>query len=254
MNRGWLDVFTICAIAVVSFMASASFDLLEKFVDFSEQHESWEMDEILFTSFILSVVLAFYSYRRWQEAVKNKVLLKKQNEEDFLTRLYSRRKITQLLENEVQRSKRYNRIFSIMVIDIDYFKFVNDTHGHLVGDSVLVEFSGLLSSSVRKSDMVGRWGGEEFIIICPETNSADAITVAEKLRHKIRSHEFDVVGKKTASFGITTYRQDDTMDGLVRDADKALYRAKNEGRDMIKVADHIEVGKPADQMAVRSGQ
>lgn len=152
---------------------------------------------------------------------------------DKLTKLFNRLKIEESLENELHRSRRYHNIFSIIFIDIDYFKSVNDVFGHLAGDRVLVEISRIISERIRKTDICGRWGGEEFIIICPETTLSEAADLAETIRQKIEVHNFDNIGFKTASFGVTEYKENDTIDIIVNRADEALYRAKFKGRNQV---------------------
>lgn len=106
-----------------------------------------------------------------------------------------------------------------------------------MGDMVLVGVAGILQEQVREIDIVGRWGGEEFLIICPSTDLQGALSVAEKLRAKIAAHTFPKVGAKTASFGVTAWCQDDTIDTIITRADQALYRAKDKGRNRLKSSD-----------------
>ena len=152
---------------------------------------------------------------------------------DKLTTLYNRRKLEELLQTELLRSERFNHPFALSIIDIDNFKAVNDTFGHQVGDQVLIQIAHLLKSSLRKTDFVGRYGGEEFIIICPETTLEDAQQLMENIRQKIEQHHFETIKNKTASFGVTRSHQKDTMDSIINRADKALYDAKNSGRNKV---------------------
>ncbi|MDD5373681.1 MAG: sensor domain-containing diguanylate cyclase [Sulfurimonas sp.] len=152
---------------------------------------------------------------------------------DRLTNVYNRVKIDEIIDTELKKKKRYDHICSVILIDVDYFKLVNDTYGHLVGDSILKEFATLLKESVRDTDYVGRWGGEEFIIVCPQTDKNGALSLAEHLRGKIEESNFTAVGKKTASFGIATCTKEDDIQSLIDNADKALYRAKGGGRNQV---------------------
>ena len=120
-------------------------------------------------------------------------------------------------------------------MDIDHFKKVNDEYGHPIGDIILQEFSLLLNETLRKSDIVGRWGGEEFLIILPETDAEGAKEVAEHLRKRIEKFEFTAVKHKTSSFGITQYQKGSDIQSLVNKADVALYNAKNKGRNQVSV-------------------
>ena len=152
---------------------------------------------------------------------------------DSMTGLFNRFKIEKIIDAEIIRSNRYNNIFSVIMMDIDHFKRVNDEYGHMVGDQILVEFANILSQRVRNADVFGRWGGEEFIFVCPETEKEEARVLAEDLREMIEAHPFDTIGKKTASFGIASYKSGDTMDTILGRTDRALYQAKKGGRNMV---------------------
>jgi len=152
---------------------------------------------------------------------------------DKLTGLFNRLKIEEYLENELQRTKRYNHQFSVILIDIDYFKNINDTYGHLVGDQVLVDFGEILKKRIRQTDIVGRWGGEEFLVVCPETSLNESTNLAESIRQAIENSKFNTIDKLTASFGIANYLENDTIDSIVKRADDALYQAKKNGRNRV---------------------
>ncbi|WP_419765897.1 MAG: GGDEF domain-containing protein [Arcobacter sp.] len=154
---------------------------------------------------------------------------------DGLTKLLNRTKLNDSLETEIKRASRFKHIFGVIILDIDYFKSTNDTHGHNVGDKVLEEFASILKTKTRVTDIVGRWGGEEFVIICPQTNIEGIKKLAEELRYAIESNSFSIIGQKTASFGITLYCEGDTIKSLISRADKALYKAKEEGRNKVVV-------------------
>lgn len=128
-------------------------------------------------------------------------------------------------------AKRHSQPLSLILVDIDHFKSVNDTYGHQVGDMVLSQTTKIISQNLRKSDIFGRWGGEEFVVICPQTNKNEAFVLAEKLRVAIEENEFEKVGHKTICLGIAELENDDNEETLVEKADKALYEAKNGGRN-----------------------
>jgi len=153
---------------------------------------------------------------------------------DPLTGLSNRAKLDQVLANELQRSQRYVLQVGVIMLDLDHFKQVNDNFGHQVGDVLLKEVAQLLTEHTRKVDTVGRWGGEEFMLICPETDIDALALLAEKLRLVIASYSFTRIDKQTASFGITTFEPGDTSDSLVKKADKALYLAKDAGRNRVE--------------------
>ncbi len=152
---------------------------------------------------------------------------------DKLTALYNRTKIDRLFADELKRTERYGDGFSVILIDLDHFKSVNDSYGHQAGDSVLQELSRLLRACVRETDHLGRWGGEEFIVILPNADMACAMQLAEKLRKSIDEHSFSGVGHKTASFGVASYRAGDDVDSMTRRADNFLYLAKEAGRNQV---------------------
>lgn len=154
---------------------------------------------------------------------------------DKLTNLYNRRKLDELIEIEINRSERFNHTFGLAIIDIDHFKSVNDTYGHQVGDKVLIEMANIIQNNLRKTDFVGRLGGEEFVIICPESNIEDLTSLMEMFREKIATYDFDVVHNKTASFGLTLSKKGDSIQSILQRADKALYSAKDSGRNKVVV-------------------
>ena len=154
---------------------------------------------------------------------------------DTLTKIFNRLYLDRNYEYESKRAKRYRKNLSIILIDIDLFKSINDTFGHSIGDEVLIEISMILKQNLRVIDKLGRWGGEEFLIICPETNVENTEILAENLRSIIEKHLFSSVGKVTCSFGVTKYYSDDKKDEAFIRADKALYSAKEQGRNKVIV-------------------
>lgn len=150
---------------------------------------------------------------------------------DSLTKIFNRTKLDESLDLEIHRAFRYNTPLSVILIDIDHFKRVNDTYGHQVGDHVLTEIAQILKTRSRQSDTVGRWGGEEFLIICPLTSAEGANAQMQQLRQIIAQHHITPVGIKTASFGATTLQKNDSLESLIARADRALYSAKAEGRN-----------------------
>lgn len=156
---------------------------------------------------------------------------------DGLTGLINRIKLDAELAAELLRVERYNTPLSVVLLDIDHFKHINDTHGHQAGDRVLVTLAEILLNSVRETDKLGRWGGEEFLLICPDTDLAAAQLLAERQRAAIETHEFSGISTCSASFGVAQYRHGDTATTLLGRADAALYRAKEGGRNRIEISD-----------------
>ena len=152
---------------------------------------------------------------------------------DFLTGLYNRQRLDEILRQEVNRANRYKSPLGFAIFDIDHFKRVNDTYGHDIGDQVLIELAELVKSRIRDTDTVGRWGGEEFILICSETDREGMQHFTESLRKAISETEFSVVGDLSASFGITVYVEGESIQEMVVRADTALYDAKEQGRNRV---------------------
>jgi diguanylate cyclase (GGDEF)-like protein len=170
-----------------------------------------------------------------QELSRRNFELERLASTDTLTGLNNRRKLEEFAAEYLAGVKRYGGVLSAILLDIDHFKSVNDTHGHAVGDLVLMHVGSILTEAMRESDMVGRWGGEEFLILLPQTTLAGAEVVAEKIRRTIAGHDFPTVGAKSASFGVSQLLDGETMTGLVARADLALYGAKHEGRNQVRV-------------------
>ena len=172
-------------------------------------------------------------------AIRTDITDKKRVEElsitDRLTGLYNRLKLDELFAHHLSIARRHHTPFSIILLDIDKFKSVNDTYGHQVGDTLLQELSHLLKSNLREEDAIGRWGGEEFLILLPNSDLLSAKQLAEKLRSLIEHNSFSTIGHKTASFGVATYHGNDDEKSMVARADEALYRAKEHGRNCVEV-------------------
>jgi len=154
---------------------------------------------------------------------------------DELTSLWNRAHIERLFEEERARAERYGQPFSVILVDIDHFKAVNDTWGHSAGDAVLRQFAELLRQNLREVDAIGRIGGEEFFVLLPQTPVAQAQLVASGLQARINAFDFETVGRRTASFGVTEYRPGESRVDTFDRADQALYAAKENGRDRIEV-------------------
>jgi len=152
---------------------------------------------------------------------------------DKLTGLYNRVKLDKVLDIEILKALSSEKDISIIFIDIDKFKHINDTYGHQVGDQILKDFSLKLKNCIRKTDIIGRWGGEEFLIICKGTNLKESLCTAENLRSTIQNMKLETVNSITASFGVATLKDDDCAQSLLRRADAALYRSKENGRNRV---------------------
>lgn len=164
--------------------------------------------------------------------------LKSLAETDPLTGIYNRKRLDEVLASETERFLRYKQTFSVIMIDIDKFKNVNDRYGHHVGDEVLIQIVATLSIRVRITDTLGRWGGEEFMLICPKIGTEATMQLAEGLCRAIEEQIFATVGYQTASFGIATCQQGDNTNDVVKRADDALYMAKQRGRNQVVVSSY----------------
>ena len=154
---------------------------------------------------------------------------------DSLTQLYNRRAMNEMTSRELTRSLRHKHALSVIILDIDHFKQVNDVYGHQVGDRVLHNLGQILINNLRAHDVAFRYGGEEFLIMLPDTAINDACTAAEKLKVLIESHTFWKQQEKplTASFGVAQLHPNDQRTNLIERADKALYHAKEQGRNTV---------------------
>ncbi len=172
-------------------------------------------------------------YSSIREDITDKKRVEELSLTDPLTSLANRRRLDTVIESELARAERYGKPLSVIMADIDHFKRINDSCGHEVGDLVLRNFSSILREKIRQSDIAGRWGGEEFLIVLPETTLDDAVYLAEKLRLEAQTQNYEGVSwQVSASFGVAALNGDSWQE-LIRRADDALYRAKNEGRNRV---------------------
>ncbi|WP_339673702.1 ABC transporter substrate-binding protein [Dasania marina] len=150
---------------------------------------------------------------------------------DPLTSLYNRRGLGDAFNHSIALAKRYNKKFSIIIFDVDYFKRINDSYGHSQGDEVIRAVADIMRDTIREADVPGRWGGEEFVVFCPETDLQGAYFLAEKLRIKISNYSFTDLPKQSCSFGVAEWSTDDSYESLITRADNYLYKAKAKGRN-----------------------
>jgi len=187
------------------------------------------------TAYFLTSALAYF-YEADRDRQEH--ILFKQSEYDFLTEVLNRRGLGRILDGMVSQFERYGTQFSIILFDLDNFKLVNDQHGHVVGDRVLIELVGLVEKEIRSVDILGRWGGEEFLVIVNTTSVTSASVLAEKIRKMIEQHEFKTVKKLTSSFGVTGVVKGDDIETLFSRADMAMYDAKKNKNTVSVYANH----------------
>lgn len=203
------------------------------------------LEKLTITFSLIITLLSFYflrrlfnSHMRTIESYQNKIEIKNRTLSkliniDHLTKTNNRKSIESILQKEFKRAKRHDRPLSLMILDIDDFKNINDTYGHNAGDKTLKELVKIILSNIRESDHFGRWGGEEFILVATETSLEEAMILAEKIRQKIESHEFSKSYKVTCSIGVVQHQNEKDTDSLVHHADTALYEAKKQGKDRV---------------------
>ncbi len=167
-------------------------------------------------------------------AIQKTEALEKANH-DYLTGAYNRNKFEYVVDCEIVRAKRYGTYFSIAIFDIDYFKELNDSYGHVVGDEILKMLVSEVISNTRETDLFARWGGDEFVAIFIGTNAGDAVRAADNLRKLIEGQRHNIAGNVTVSVGVTQYTDADNKDALLKRCDVALYSAKNDGRNRVKL-------------------
>ena len=199
------------------------------------------LDEVQFNDADLKIISAIADYAAIAiENAKNYEKIRELVIIDDLTGLFNAKHFHKLLDYEFERARRYGTPLSLVFLDLDHFKNVNDTHGHLVGSRLLTEFGQLIKRTIRSTDLAARYGGDEFVIIVPNTPTAGTFTLIEKLRSLIHQFPFHSDSgervKVTASFGIACYSDNvESKQRLIELADKAMYEVKQGGRDGIKV-------------------
>ncbi|WP_368030859.1 diguanylate cyclase [Arcobacter sp. s6] len=198
--------------------------------------ERWRKQVVVSILILITLwIMAWQILQHYIQTLENEKKLEHLSQTDQLTGLYNRHKLHQVFTSEINRSNRFEEVFGVILLDLDLFKNVNDTYGHDVGDLVLKEISNILKDNIRASDTLGRWGGEEFLIILPKIDIDGAKILAEKLRKEIENHQFTIAGKMTASFGLAYYKKGDDENSIIKRADDALYKAKEIGRNIVKI-------------------
>ena len=239
-----IGLFSILVLASVAYVASRSTSIsLKKVID--------PMRDLAEGKPTFDKRLVRYSDDEMGELVDSFNLLTDKLERDYraieqlsitdkLTQLYNRAKMEELFEMELNQIQRYQIPFSIILIDLDHFKSVNDTYGHLTGDKVLQELADVLRNNVRSTDYLGRIGGEEFLIIATHADLEQTLVLAENLRVKIEAFDFTEVGQKTGSLGVATWHPGDNDTSMLQRADECLYYAKEHGRNQVVSEEVLE--------------
>lgn len=186
------------------------------------------MQIILLTILLFAFIIFAWIVASYQQK------LKKASDIDYLTKIYNRKKFYEIVDREAKYTKRYKYDSSIMIMDIDYFKDINDKYGHEWGDKVLVELASKILKNIRNTDVFARWGGEEFVLLLPHTKKKDAILVAEKIRKLIDESQSKILKEITLSIGVAGIDPENyNIDESIKLADKAMYSAKENGRNQV---------------------
>ncbi len=224
------DLMALFIFSIITYFVFHMFNITGAFFAFTRKYETYQLDELILASVtIFCFYLSIFAIRRWIEVGK----LLRQANTDSLTGLFNRRKGWEILESEITRAKRYHRLLSIIMFDLDHFKEINDMHGHVVGDRVLRSIAKSILQQMRTTDILMRWGGEEFIIISLETGQAEVRQVAERLRATVEACSLQNKIHLTGSFGITQLQENDTFDSFLRRVDDKVYEAKSLGRNKV---------------------
>lgn len=170
-----------------------------------------------------------------EELIKKNQELKLLSITDHLTGIYNRAHLEEILSRHIANNLTSHKPFGVILVDIDHFKRINDTFGHDVGDAIIKTVAHVINSSLRDDDVLGRWGGEEYLIICPEIDVKGLVEIAERIHKAIKNSRSPKISRITASLGVAHYNLGDNENTLLKRADLALYQAKNAGRDCIKI-------------------
>ena len=202
-----------------------------QFIFYPKEIDFYFIAKIVIPFILLLIIFIYFNVKLKKEIKRRKEIELQLSEfanKDALTNIFNRRKIEEICEIELERVKRYEKDLSIIFFDINDFKYINDTFGHHLGDEVLVKITNLLEKNLRATDSIGRWGGDEFLIIIPETNLYQCKSIVLDLEEQLKTIEFTSQINVTCSFGIATYEENDHLDSLLRKADESMYSKKSE--------------------------
>lgn len=219
------------------------FDNIYNHYDLDFFHKGLSFVTLIIVSQLIKIIVTFSIVmmvnRRLFLSLENESVVKEnlvkeleyQARVDILTNIWNRRTLQERLEEELIRAKKYRGKMSLILLDIDYFKKINDTFGHPAGDFVLKKIAEILRNNLRKNDFIGRWGGEEFIVVCAETDESIVWKVSEKLRKSVENFDFNLGIPLTISLGTATFDNIETLDEILKRADINMYKAKEKGRN-----------------------
>ena len=245
IRKDWPELHSIIEKTIQGMNEATKNALSEPWLKVSYKKE-FEWQTILMIIIPLGLVLiVFLVYNRNLKSINSRLVtaqtrlnesnkkLEKLSITDHLTKAYNRSYIDTIMQNEQHRAERYNTSLSLLLFDLDDFKKVNDTYGHMVGDEVLIKSVDWIHSIIRESDTLGRWGGEEFVLICPNTNLQQAINIAEKIKNGVQLINFSQGFTQTMSVGIARLHKNESIEHWIIKADTALYQAKRQGKNQV---------------------
>lgn len=239
VRKGNDILFSIFTKSINSITEKEKIGLYKKWFDIKVSNQFFDRSKV-FKIAIIAMVLVILLLWRHFTLRKYTYQLKELNKKlkytstvDHLTKISNRKSIEKQLDDEIQRVQLINSSLIVAIFDIDHFKKINDTYGHIAGDKVLEKLASLVQSSIRKSDCFGRWGGEEFIIVLPDTSLVNGKKIISQLKEKIEKHDFEIDRTVTVCFGLGSYKAGETITNLLTRVDDYLYTAKNSGRNNI---------------------
>lgn len=253
---GFAAIFYFCPLSslVIYFVTSLSVVYLLPIVNSNLVTNTYVIDII--SNALLALLISIINYNKFTKEYNYIKTIEKKNyelktktieiqgineklvdisEKDKLTDIFNRRKLENILEHLLLDAKADAKTLSIILLDIDDFKSVNDLYGHIIGDEILIEMADILKKNIRNVDIIGRWGGEEFLIICPHSHEDKTIDLSKRLKKIIENNKFSFIDSKSCSFGIATYKEHDDIKSIIDRADRGLYKAKEKGKNRIEV-------------------
>ncbi len=247
-----IELLAVLFFASLSTLLMIHLEAFDKLYRYSRMMERYDFDEIaVFLPSFLAIGFVLYSYRRIQklesemirrrgverQLLKSEKLFKNLSITDNLTKLYNSRYFYKILKEEINRLIRYKQPLSLLLIDIDDFKKINDKYGHLQGDDILKKAGSVIQDCLRNTDSAYRYGGEEFTIILPATGIEGAIIVAQRIRKRFVAHGFSSMTNETlhisVSIGACQFKPEEAMEAFVKRTDDALYSAKRNGKNRV---------------------
>lgn len=229
-HRKMVIDLTICILVLLgAYLAIHAFEAGELLYEFTREHEDLDLDELLLVILVAYILLSIFSFRRYFEL--REMVIKANT--DSLLGIINRGRGGELIRRELQQLQRGTRESALIMFDIDHFKQINDTYGHASGDMVLCEVASLVSQEIREQDVLIRWGGEEFLILCCSITLPRCVEMAERLRELVAMHRFGSLPTVTVSCGVTALVADQSLREQIDRVDEKLYQSKREGRNRV---------------------